>query len=114
MNRANQRKLNKLHGKKIYSFHDIQKATNIAIEMKKLSKGHLFKKALKERCVFCGATMKTRKECDYWFLTFMDRQQTVLLNPTFFHDNEIEALYIQHPYGAEDIKIPFHKGKKDA
>lgn len=93
-----------------YSLKDVQRAQNIAIEMMKLSKGHLFSKNLKERCVFCGASMKVRKKCDYWALTMMDRLQSVLVNPTFFRDDEIQALWLQHDEEYQNIKLPLNVG----
>lgn len=117
MNRAQRRKLSKdqqQHAKPLYSLLDVQKATVIAIEMKKASLGHLFRKELKNLCVFCGKSTKSKKECEYWFLTFMDRQQTVLINPEFFSDDDMEAIWLQHGYEYDDIKIPFHKEGNDA
>ena len=81
--------------------------------MKKFSKGHLFSKNLKkkkkkDRCVFCGATTKTRKQCPYWFMTFLDRTQTVLINPDFFTDKDIEALWLQHGEEYQNIKLPLN------
>jgi hypothetical protein len=95
-----------------YSLHDVQKAMNLGIVMRQHSKGHLFSKNLKDRCVFCGVTMKTRKQCDYWFLTFMDRTQTALLNPAFFKDDEVQALWLQHGNEYQDIQLPLNDGKK--
>lgn len=112
MNRRQRRKLP--HNKKKYSLQDVQKAMNIAITMKKYSKGHLFSKTLKDRCTFCGATMKTKRECQYWFMTFMDRVQTVLINPDFFMDDNVDALWLQHGEDYQNIKLPlnFSDGKK--
>lgn len=95
-------------GKKMYSLHDVQKAVNIAITMKKYNKGHLFSKNLKDKCVFCGATTKVKKTCDYWFLSFIDRMQTVLINPDFFRDDEIQALWLQHGDQYQNIKLPLN------
>jgi hypothetical protein len=92
--------------RKKYSLEDVQRATNIALEIRKLSKGHLFSKNLKDCCVFCGADMKTKKMCDYWFVSFLDRLQTVLINPAHFKDNEIEALWIKTEDEYGNIKIP--------
>jgi hypothetical protein len=103
---------NRKNGKAKYSLHDVQKAINIAIEMRKLTKGHLFSKNLKERCTFCGATMKTRKMCDFWFLTFIDRLQVILINPSYFTDQEIEALWMQNGEEYKDVKIPINTGAK--
>lgn len=104
MNRTQRR--HGAHTKKKYSLEDVQKSISIALMMKKYSKGHLFSKTMKDRCVFCGATMKTKKECAYWFMCFLDRLQTVLINPSFFTDKEIEALWLQHGSEYQDIKLP--------
>lgn len=96
--------------KKKYSLEDVQKSLSVAIEMKKHTKGHLFSKAQKDNCVFCGATMKTRKQCPYWILTMFDRMQTALINPTFFTDENIEALWLQHGEEYQDIKLPLNVG----
>lgn len=114
VNRAQRRyaKRKDTRAKAKYSLQDVQKATSIAIEMKKHSKGHLFSKQLKDRCVFCGLTMKTKKECDYWFMTFLDRMQTVLINPDFFRDDEIQALWLQHGEEYQNIQLPLNVGAK--
>lgn len=117
MNREQRRAKNKADktAKAKYSLQDVQKAMNIAMEMKKWSKGHLFTKTLKDRCVFCGATMKTKKTCDYWFMTFIDRTQTVLINPSFFMDDNIQALWLQHGDEYKNIQLPLNfGGGKDA
>lgn len=92
--------------KKNYSLEDVQRAMNVALQIRKLSKGHLFSKNLKDRCVFCGATMKTRKMCAYWFIAFMDRLQMVLINPDFFKDNEMDVLWVQSQDEYGNIKVP--------
>jgi len=95
--------------KKKYSLQDVQRAMNIAIEMKKLNRGHLYLKNNPTRCVFCGKkTSKT--ECKFWFITFMDRTQSVLLNPDFYTDKEIEAIWIQPEL--TDINIPIRMDGK--
>lgn len=94
--------------KKKYSLSDVQRSINIALTMKKFSKGHLFSKNLKDRCVFCGSSMKTKKECIYWFLTFMDRVQTVLINPNYFTDKEVQALWLIHGDDYQNIKLPLN------
>lgn len=99
--------------KKEYSLNDVQKAIMIAIEMKKISKGHLFSANLKDRCVFCGVTMKTKKICDYWAMTLIDRIQTVLINPAFFSDDNIQALWLQHGDQYQNIKLPLVVGTAD-
>lgn len=96
-----------------YSMNSIHKAMSIAIEMKKISKGHLYSKQLKDRCVFCGQTMKTKKECEYWFMTFLDRLQTVLVNPGFFTNQDIQALWLQHGDEYQNIQLPLVVGLKD-
>jgi hypothetical protein len=108
-----------------YELKDIQKAISIAIAMKKLSKGHLFtmqekpteEKPIsdphKARCVFCGATMKTKKECAYWAMTLFDRMQMVLINPDFFKDDDIQALWLQHGEEYQNVKLPLVFGVKD-
>ncbi len=94
-----------------YSLQDVQKAMSIAMEMKKHSKGHLYSKQLKDRCVFCGASMKVRKTCEYWFMTFVDRVQTILINPDFFTDENVQALWLQHGEEYQNIKLPLNFGK---
>lgn len=120
MNRQKRRKFQavekRTHGKAKYSLHDVQRAINIALEMRKLTKGHLFSKTMVDKdknnlCTFCGSTMKTKKMCNLWFLTFMDRLQVVLINPGYFTDNEIEALWLQVGDEYKDIKIPVNVGK---
>lgn len=110
MNRKQRRTQDKKDKKSLYSLKDVQKALNIAIEMMKLSKGHLFSAQLKDRCVFCGVTMKTRKKCDYWAMTMIDRLQTILINPDFFRDDEIQALWLQHGEEYQNIKLPLNVG----
>lgn len=112
MNRAQKRKAMKKDPtmKPKYSLQDVQKAMNIAMEMKKHSKGHLFSKTLKNRCVFCGVTMKARTTCDYWFMTFMDRVQTIIINPDFFMDDNVEALWLQHGEEYQNIQLPMNFG----
>lgn len=112
-NRRSRRTTERRERKKLYSLHDVQRAINIAIEMKKLTKGHLFSKIMvdknqKSLCVFCGQNTSTKKECIYWAMTLIDRIQTVLVNPTFFHDNEIEALWLQHGDEYQNIKLPLN------
>lgn len=117
MNRAQKRAAAKKDKtqQKLYSLQDVQKAMSIGMEMKKHSKGHLFSKTLKDRCVFCGATMKVRKTCDYWFMTFVDRVQTILINPDFFTDENVQALWLQHGEEYQNIKLPLNFGDgKDA
>jgi len=94
--------------RKKYSLQDVQKAISIALMMRKFSKGHLFSKTMKDKCVFCGSTMKTKKQCSYWFMTFLDRVQTVLINPTFFKDDDIQALWLQHGEDYQNIKLPLN------
>jgi hypothetical protein len=91
-----------------YSLQDVQRAMNVAIYMKRYTKGHLFSKNLKDKCVFCGSSMKTKKQCDYWFITFLDRLQTVLINPNYFTDKEIEALWLIHGEEYQNIKLPLN------
>lgn len=98
-----------------YSLQDVQKAMSIAMEMKKHTKGHLFSKNMKDRCVFCGATMKVKRQCDFWFMTFVDRVQTVLINPDFFTDENVQAMWLQHGEEYQNIKLPLNFGDgKDA
>ena len=106
MNRK-QRRSRKENAKK-YSLTNVQQAINIALTMKKFSKGHLFNKNMKDKCTFCGASMKTKKECSYWFLTFLDRLQTILINPTFFTDENVQALWLQHGDEYQNIKLPLN------
>ena len=94
--------------RKKYSLSDVQKAINIALTMKKFTKGHLFKENLKDKCLFCGSSSKTKKDCQYWFMTFLDRVQTTLINPDFFRDDEIQALWLQHGDDYQNIKLPLN------
>lgn len=105
--RAYQRKANKAK----YSLDDFQKSLVIALEMKKHTKGHLFKKTMKDKCVFCGQSIKTKKQCEYWAMTLFDRIQTILINPEFFTDKNVEALYLQHGEEYQNIKLPLVKQK---
>lgn len=85
---------------------DAQKAISIALEMIKESRGHLFSIHLKERCVFCGVGRKTKKECKFWLLTFLDRYQTILINPTFFRGADERANWLQHGEQYQTISVP--------
>lgn len=114
-NRLQRRKVKKLaekQGRQTFSLLDLQKAYSIALEMRKASKGHLFSK-LKinqankvEMCVFCDQDRTTDQYCDYAELTLMDRVQTILLNPDFFTDKDIEAIWLQHSAEYAHIQIP--------
>jgi hypothetical protein len=99
-------------GKTTFTLVELQKALSISLEMKKASKGHLFSKTMGERCVFCGQDRKTKKECEFWFLTFMDRLQTILINPQFFTDDDIEAIWLQHAAEYSAIAVPISTEKK--
>jgi hypothetical protein len=92
--------------KPLYSLEDVQRAMNVALQIRKLTKGHLFSKNLKDRCVFCGDDMKTKRMCPSWLISLLDRLQTVLINPDHFKDNEMDALWVksQDEYG--NIKVP--------
>lgn len=112
MNRTQKRKSVKAakgQAKQKFTLLELQKAFSIALEMKKASHGHLFSKNLKERCVFCGKGRRTKMECELWFLTFLDRVQTILINPEFFTADDIEAIWIQHEAEYADIQIPLVK-----
>ena len=113
-NRATRRKdpVTKALNKKQYSLLDIQKALTIAIEMKKITKGHLFSKNMKDQCVFCGATMKTKLECDYHLLTLFDRLQSILINPDFYTEENIQCLWLQHGEEYQNIQLPLVVGAK--
>ena len=113
MNRAQKRKQDKKDKAKKYSLQEVQTSINIAIEMMKISKGHLFSAHLKDRCVFCGVNMKTKKRCDYWAMTLIDRMQSVLVNPDFFREDEIQALWLQHGEEYQNIKLPLNVGVHD-
>lgn len=109
MNREQKRrqlKVAKTQAKQKFTLLELQKAFSIANEMKKESRGHLFSKTLKERCVFCGVDRETKVECEYWFLTFIDRVQTILVNPDFFVGVDAEANWLQHGDEYEGIRIP--------
>lgn len=108
-NRAQRRKVDKKvrgQAKQKFTLLDFQKALSISLEMKKASFGHLFVKELKEHCLFCGANTETKDECEYWFLTLVDRIQTILINPGFFTDDDIQALWFQHGDMYKDIRLP--------
>lgn len=102
----------KKQGKKKFTLMQLQKAFSVALEMKKESRGHLFKSHLKERCVFCGADRKTKNDCDYWFLTYIDRVQTILINPQFFNNDDEQANWLQHGDEYAEIKVPRKKDIK--
>lgn len=107
-NRAQRRKMNKIDqelSKPKYSLTDVQRATKIALQMRKLTKGHLFTKVSDSRCVFCGAKGKGKNECEFWFLTFMDRQQVVLLNPNHFDDALIDSYWLMAADEYKDVRI---------
>lgn len=89
-----------------FTLLEAQKAIAIALEMIKESRGHLFSKTLKERCVFCGVGRKTKTECKYWLLTFLDRYQTILINPTFFVGADHRANWLQHGEEYQTISVP--------
>lgn len=108
MNRLTRRAQERRQKRPKYSLIDVQKAMNTALEMKKLTKGHLFSKTLKDHCVFCGATLKTRKRCPYWFFTFMDRMQVILINPSFFTDNEVQALWVRTEDEYKEVQFPLN------
>lgn len=109
MNRAQRRvrdKQVKGQAKQRFTLLELQKAFSISLEMKKASRGHLFDKNIKEHCLFCGQDRSTTEECEYWFLTFLDRVQTILINPAFFSADDIEAVWFQHGDQYQDIQIP--------
>lgn len=108
MSRVARRKQERVNSRAKYSLIDVQKAMNIALEMKKFSKGHLYTKNLKDKCVFCGKGLKARSQCPYWFFTFMDRVQIVLINPSFFTDNEIQALWIRNEDEYKEVQFPLN------
>lgn len=116
MNREQKRKRDKVvkgQAKQKFTLMELQKAFSVALEMKKESRGHLFSHTLKhkdtgiELCVFCGTGRDTTEgECEYWFLTYIDRVQTILINPQFFVGDDSQAAWIQHGDEYEDIRIP--------
>ncbi len=97
-----------------YSLHDVQRASNIALEMKRLTKGHLFSKTIDSRCVFCGVKNKGKKDCKFWFFTFLDRMQVVLINPDFYKEDEIEAFWLYASKEYADVRVPFNVKGNDA
>lgn len=111
MNRKQRRSIIKRQEPK-YSLKDIQKAIAIAIEMRKLTKGHLFTKNMKQRCVFCGQSMKTKKMCEYWAMTLLDRMQTILVNPKFYTDDNLQALWLQNGEEYQNIRLPLVSEKQ--
>jgi hypothetical protein len=106
MNRSQRRNRKAPSTKKKYSLEDVQRSINVALQIRKLTKGHLFSKNLKDRCVFCGKTMKVRSWCPASLISFIDRIQTVLINPEFFKDNEMEVLWIKNDDEYGNIKVP--------
>lgn len=109
MNRAVRRKQLKKaqkQGKQQFTLLDLQKALAIALEMKAYTKGHLLSETLKGRCVFCGKTKRTKTECEFWMLTYIDRVQTILINPDFFVGMDDKAFWLQHGNQYNEIKIP--------
>lgn len=98
--------------KQKFTLLELQKALSIALEMKKESRGHLFSPNLKheetriEMCLFCGEDRNTKTECDHWFLTFIDRIQTILINPEFFIGVDEQANWLQHGDEYEGIRVP--------
>lgn len=121
MNRAQRRvrdKKVKGQAKQKFTLLELQKAFAIAMEMVKESRGHLFNTHMKdeksglELCTFCGQDRNTKDECDYERLTWMDRVQTILLNPDFFRESEAEAVYLQHGEQYQEVKIPVEYTKR--
>lgn len=117
-NRELRRRAERRNRKKRYSLEDVQRAMHIAAEMKKLTKGHLFSHNLKDKngtalCTFCGQSMKTKQECVYWAMTLFDRIQTILINPLFFTDENIQALWLQHGEEYQNIKLPLSVTPKE-
>lgn len=109
MNRQQRRKQitkAKSQAKQTFTLLQLQKSFAIALEMKQFTKGHLISENLKGRCVFCGKTKKTKNECEFWFLTFMDRVQTILINPNFFLGHDDKAFWLQHGNEYQEIKSP--------
>lgn len=109
MNRAQRRQLKKddrVKAKPKYSLIDVQRATKIALQMRQLTKGHLFTKASTAHCVFCGKKGKGKTECEYWFLTFLDRQQVILINPDYFDDEKIKAFWLMAADEYTEVRIP--------
>lgn len=120
MNRKFRRKQQKIASVKKYSLADIQRALAIAANMRKHTKGHLYIRSLNKnkkigiKCVFCGVSEKARKQCDYWFLTILDRFQAVLVNPDFYKDSDDEAYWLLASEGYANIKIPKIEKQKNA
>jgi hypothetical protein len=106
--RKDRRKKDRAFSKAKYSLHDVQKAMNIAIEMKRLTYGHLYSKTIKSRCVFCGVTDRSKKECKFSFITFLDRLQVTLINPAYFKDNEIDAFFLLAQDEYQDVRVPWN------
>lgn len=106
--------------KQKFTLLDLQKAFSIALEMVKESRGHLFSPTMKHKdtghplCVFCGQQQDTKEECDFERLTWMDRVQTILLNPDFFRESEAEAIFFQHGDEYKDLSIPLLMAKDRA
>jgi hypothetical protein len=116
MNRSQRRVRDKTatkQGKQKFTLVELQKAFSIGLEMKKESRGHLFNPNIKNQetdlpvCTFCGLDQSTTEgECEYWLLTFLDRVQTILLNPLFFIGDDSQANYFQHGDEYAEIRLP--------
>lgn len=112
MNRASRRRYAKQAktDKPKYSLEDIQRAMGISMRMNEATKGHLYKKHMDDKCVFCGATLRARKQCEHWFLTFVDRLQVILINPDFYEKDDDNAYWlIPEEYGK--VKVPYGVNK---
>lgn len=113
MNRRLRRKYIRKEKALKFTLEDIQRALKIAANMRKENKGHLYqklltkdKKSINLKCIFCGAPQKTKKQCDYWVMTLIDRFQSILINPTFYQDDDKEALWLQQGEVYKQIKMP--------
>lgn len=111
MNREKRRKATRIGRKKRYSLEEIQLSLQIAANMKKTTKGHLYQKVMidkkiQQRCVFCEAPEKAKKLCDYWVMTLLDRFQVVLINKAFYQEDDSEARWMRLENEYNDVKLP--------
>ena len=113
MSRKQRRQQKKRENAKKYSIMDIHRALRIASNMKKATNGHLYKKvltkdkkSLKLKCVFCGKGTSNKKTCDDWVLTYLDRFQSILVNPDFYKEDDTEAVMLLQGNEYKQIKLP--------
>lgn len=113
MNRKKRRQVIRKTKAQKFTLEEIQRALQIAANMRVATQGHLYQKIMKDakvvdaKCVFCSASLKTKKECKYWMLTYVDRFQSILVNPTFYSTDDKDALWFLHGEEYKNIKLPY-------